>query len=284
MHVDGAQSWGAMKHDLQDMDCDSYSGGSHKWYVGPKECGILYMKKERVPYFAPKDIGYDGEMKPPPDLTPHTVDKEGEEKETLQDDASRFEMVGQRNDTNLIGLLYTGDLLELIGFENIGVRIHDLTKHLRERLLTVQHEISAHFEVGPDVIFAIETPDDRFETQMYHAILVLKFNEPPYPSASTKCGKKSQKPRGSKKAKSAEKADLSVRLYNRIYDNHKISLSTKKENRMRISPHIYNTIDHMDRLAEAIKQELIYILNSESETVKPTAWKEETGPSISWSA
>lgn len=268
MHVDGAQSWGAMKHDLQVMGCDSYSGGSHKWYVGPKECGILYMKKERVPNFAPKDIGYDGEMEPPPDLTPRP---EGEEPETLQNDASRFEMVGQRNDTNLIGLLYTGDLLELIGFENIGVRIHDLTKHLRKRLLTVQHEVSEYFGVGTDVIFAIETPDDQFETQMYHAILVLKFNEPPYPSASIKCRKKSKKPRGSKKAKSTEKADLSVRLYNRIYDNHKICLSTKKENRMRISPHIYNTIDHMDRLAEAIKQELIYILNSESETVEPTA-------------
>ena len=68
VHVDGAQSsWGAIKHDLTEMGCDSYSGGSHKWFLGPKETGILYMKEDRIPDFAPKDIDYNGEMQPPPD-------------------------------------------------------------------------------------------------------------------------------------------------------------------------------------------------------------------------
>ena len=40
-------------------------------------------------------------------------------------------MVGQRNDTNLIGLLYTVDLMDLIGFDKIEKRVKSLTERLR---------------------------------------------------------------------------------------------------------------------------------------------------------
>ena len=43
IHLDGARNWGAFKHDLKDINCDSYNGGSHKWFLGPKETGISYM-------------------------------------------------------------------------------------------------------------------------------------------------------------------------------------------------------------------------------------------------
>ncbi len=49
VHVDGAQSWGALDLDLKDMDCDSFSASSHKWFCGPKETGILYVKKSMRP-------------------------------------------------------------------------------------------------------------------------------------------------------------------------------------------------------------------------------------------
>lgn len=42
--VDGAQSFGAIHLDLHDMGCDFFSGSSHKWFVGPKEAGILYVR------------------------------------------------------------------------------------------------------------------------------------------------------------------------------------------------------------------------------------------------
>ena len=121
IHLDGAQNWGAFKHDLKDINCDSYNGGSHKWFLGPKETGILYMKRESVPNFWPKDIGYNGGMQPPPTFPG----------DPLPDDASGFEMVGQRNDTNLIGLLYTVDLMDLIGFDKIEKRVKSLTERLR---------------------------------------------------------------------------------------------------------------------------------------------------------
>lgn len=43
--VDGAQAPGMLHIDLHDMDCDVYACSGHKWIMGPKETGILYLKK-----------------------------------------------------------------------------------------------------------------------------------------------------------------------------------------------------------------------------------------------
>jgi selenocysteine lyase/cysteine desulfurase len=43
IHVDGAQTWGAVDINLGQVDCDSFSGSAHKWYMGPREVGLLYV-------------------------------------------------------------------------------------------------------------------------------------------------------------------------------------------------------------------------------------------------
>ena len=115
----------------------------HKWFLGPKETGTLYMTKSAAVKFWPKDIGYTGKMEAPP--KPPT--------ESLAPDASRFEMIGQRNDTNLIGLLYTADILGLIGFDVIQARIKFITEKLREGLQRIQSK----YRQPP---FTIETPSN----------------------------------------------------------------------------------------------------------------------------
>ncbi len=44
--VDGAQSFGLMDVDLSDLQPDFYSGSGHKWLCGPKETGVLYVRKD----------------------------------------------------------------------------------------------------------------------------------------------------------------------------------------------------------------------------------------------
>lgn len=44
--VDGAQSFGLMDVDLKDMQPDFYSGSAHKWMCGPKEAGVLLVRKD----------------------------------------------------------------------------------------------------------------------------------------------------------------------------------------------------------------------------------------------
>ncbi|CAB4000763.1 aminotransferase class V-fold PLP-dependent enzyme, partial [Paramuricea clavata] len=219
VHVDAAQSWGVFNHDVQAMECDSFSGGAHKWFLGPKETGMLYMKKRAAVKFWPKDIGYTGKMEAPP--KPPT--------EPLASDASRFEMIGQRNDTNLIGLLYTADILGLIGFDVIQARIKFITGKLREGL---QRILAERFRQPP---FIIETPSD---TSLSEGILVIKFvdRDPSEPL-------------------------LSTAIYDALYEDYKIAVSTKKGNRMRFSPHIYNTEDHVTRCVDAIYVELKKLVN-----------------------
>ena len=44
--VDGAQSYGCLEVDLHDIGCDFYTGSAHKWFMGPKEAGVLYVRGE----------------------------------------------------------------------------------------------------------------------------------------------------------------------------------------------------------------------------------------------
>ena len=44
--VDGAQSAGAMTVDVRTMGCHAYSASGHKWLMGPKGTGLLYLDPE----------------------------------------------------------------------------------------------------------------------------------------------------------------------------------------------------------------------------------------------
>jgi selenocysteine lyase/cysteine desulfurase len=44
--VDGAQSAGAMPVDLKAMGCHAYAASGHKWLMGPKGTGLLYLDLE----------------------------------------------------------------------------------------------------------------------------------------------------------------------------------------------------------------------------------------------
>ena len=43
--ADGAQACGMIKVDLNDLGVDAYATSGHKWLLGPKETGILYVSK-----------------------------------------------------------------------------------------------------------------------------------------------------------------------------------------------------------------------------------------------
>jgi selenocysteine lyase/cysteine desulfurase len=117
-HIDGAQSWGAAALDVRDIGCDSFAASAHKWFMGPKEVGILYVRAGRAPEIWPNTIGYTGDIK---------VELE------LQN-ALKFETLGQRDDAAVAALGETADLHELIGRERIEARITELSSLLKEGL------------------------------------------------------------------------------------------------------------------------------------------------------
>ena len=44
--VDGAQAAGAIKVNVKELGCHAYATSGHKWLMGPKGTGILYLAKE----------------------------------------------------------------------------------------------------------------------------------------------------------------------------------------------------------------------------------------------
>ncbi len=81
-HVDGAQTFGALSVNLHEMGCDSYAASAHKWFMGPKEAGLLYVKQERIAEIWPSLVGVGW----------------GNKVETSARGARKFETLGQRDD------------------------------------------------------------------------------------------------------------------------------------------------------------------------------------------
>jgi selenocysteine lyase/cysteine desulfurase len=44
--VDGAQAFGLMDLDLRTLGADFFTGSAHKWLCGPKETGLLFVRRE----------------------------------------------------------------------------------------------------------------------------------------------------------------------------------------------------------------------------------------------
>jgi isopenicillin-N epimerase len=118
VHVDGAQSWGALQLDLAALDCDSFTGSAHKWFVGPKEVGLLYVKAEHVGRIWPSEIAPSW----------------GNQVEPRPVGARKFESMGQRDDAALAAIGTTVDFHERIGAGRIEARITALATRLKEGL------------------------------------------------------------------------------------------------------------------------------------------------------
>lgn len=115
-HVDGAQSFGAEVLDLREMGCDSYATSAHKWFMGPKEGGVLYVRSERIPPIWPLAVGVGWGTGP----------------ETTAEGARKFETLGQRNDATFAGLGAALALHLEIGPGRIQDRVRELAAMVKE--------------------------------------------------------------------------------------------------------------------------------------------------------
>ncbi|WCT74637.1 aminotransferase class V-fold PLP-dependent enzyme [Sphingomonas naphthae] len=121
LHVDGAQTFGWMKLDLAALGCDSYSGSTHKWLMGPLEGGMLYVRRARMDELSPimRSHGYW--------LT--------DEKNMAT--AQRYEILGQRDDPKIEAILTTLDALDTIGEAAIETQARAGGEAMRDVLTAV---------------------------------------------------------------------------------------------------------------------------------------------------
>lgn len=57
LFVDGAQTAGMFPFNLHDLGCDAFATCGHKWLLGPKETGLLYVRREMLDVIQAKFVG-----------------------------------------------------------------------------------------------------------------------------------------------------------------------------------------------------------------------------------
>lgn len=118
-HVDGAQSWGMHALDLEAIGCDSFSGSAHKWYMGPKEVGLLYVRADRIDALWPSVVAPGW----------------GDDADTDLVGARKFESLGQRDDAALAALAEAASMHDEIGPAAVEAHTLRLARRLKEGLV-----------------------------------------------------------------------------------------------------------------------------------------------------
>jgi isopenicillin-N epimerase len=117
MHLDGAQTFGAIDVNLKETGCDSYSASAHKFLMGPLEAGILYVRAERIPAIWPSIVtaGWSENLK----------------------GARKFEVFGQREDPRVAALEAAIDFINLVGMPVVEARLRLLAARAKQGLSAI---------------------------------------------------------------------------------------------------------------------------------------------------
>lgn len=132
--IDGAHGPGMLMLDLHDMGCDTYASCSHKWMLGPKGTGFLYVRNDFQQILQPHFVGGGGDnAKWDMTVQPAKMGKYAK-------GAHRY-----YGGTQSLGL-YKGvsaaiDFMETIGMQNVHNRINALGTYTQSRLLELGDKI-----------------------------------------------------------------------------------------------------------------------------------------------
>ena len=132
--IDGAHGSGMMPLDLHDMGCDTYASCCHKWMLGPKGTGYLYVRKDFQDTLQSLYSG-GGTGDDKWDLMTDPVTLGGYAKS-----AHRY-FGGTQANGLYAGVNASIDFINTIGITNIHDRIKSLGKYTQDRLLEFQGKV-----------------------------------------------------------------------------------------------------------------------------------------------
>jgi isopenicillin-N epimerase len=187
VHVDGAQTWGAVAFDLGKVDCDSFSGSAHKWFMGPREVGLLFVRERNI-----------GRIWPIVVSVPWGADANAAPK-----GARKFDALGQRDDAAIASLGDAAWLHETMTPAGVEKQSAEVADRLRAGLL----------DLGLPFVSSVNP-------QFTSSVIILKAAR-----------------------------DNAGRLVTDVLKDS--GIITAAVGGFRMSPHIYNTADHVDRVIAA---------------------------------
>lgn len=189
IHVDGAQTWGAVDIDLGNSGCDSFSGSAHKWYMGPREVGLLYLRERHISNVWPLTVSI-----------PWVVAGEPPQ------GARKFDAFSQRDDAALAALADAAAFHDAMTPEGIEKQSAMIAGYLREGL----EELGVPF---------VSTTNPLFTS----SVIILRAS-----------------------------AENARRMVGQVFNDSRVI--TAPVNGFRMSPHVYNTAEHVDRALAAVRK------------------------------
>ena len=156
-HLDGAQGPGCVETDFRALGCDCYSTCGHKWLLGPKGTGALFVRAE---------ILDDVQLSWAGSHSHSVMDYRGAYE--LLPAAARFEF-GTRALADFAGLAAAVSWMEAVGFSRIHARIQELVEYaigvVRETDgLEVSSPVAREHRSG---VFVIRLPEGCDSTELY---------------------------------------------------------------------------------------------------------------------
>jgi selenocysteine lyase/cysteine desulfurase len=122
--LDGAQSLAQFPIDIAATGAHFFTASCHKWLMGPKRTGVLYVRRDRLPELASVVVGAYSEQ------TYSLADGQV----TLRAEAQRFEY-GTQNDALVYGIEAAVDFLAALGPATVWERNRALAEQFRAALL-----------------------------------------------------------------------------------------------------------------------------------------------------
>lgn len=171
--LDGAHPPGMLVLDLKDIGCDFYAGCCHKWMLGPKGTGFLYVNEKKrdslQAYYGGGgfDKGWDM-LSNPPALKGYA------------DNGHRY-YYGTQNPSLFKGIVKAIEFQNQIGRAKIEKRIRSLGATLQERLIALGSSVEMLTPVeaasrGAQIAFKIKDKDvQKLQTQCNEKMITTRY-------------------------------------------------------------------------------------------------------------
>ncbi len=151
--VDGAQAVGMLPVGLHALGCDFYASSGHKWLLGPKGTGFLYVSRRMIECWRPTHVGaYSNKQ----------FDPDAGVLELLR--GARSAEYGTRNAADAAGLIAAIDFLDGLGMDRVAQHGRNLAGHLAESLRAIDgvEVLTPQEKASSASIVTFRFPDSRW--------------------------------------------------------------------------------------------------------------------------
>jgi len=132
--IDGAHGPGMIPLDLHDIGCDTYATCSHKWMLGPKGTGFLYVRKDFQNTLQPHTVGAGSDNGKWDHMTTPAITSD------YTPSAHRY-FAGTQSNGLYTGVIAAIDFIESIGAQNIYARLKHMGKYTQDALLAFDGKV-----------------------------------------------------------------------------------------------------------------------------------------------